>query len=29
MWPDLAKEMPYVIVKLDRDDSILRKPRPQ
>src|SRR5206468_6499089 len=22
MWPDMAKEMPYVIVKLDREDSI-------
>jgi len=26
MWPDLSKEMPYVIVKLDRNDSISRKP---
>ena len=26
IWPDLAKEMPYVIVKLDRNDSISRKP---
>ena len=25
-WPDLSREMPYVIVKLDRNDSISRKP---
>jgi hypothetical protein len=29
MWPDLAKEMPYVIVKLDRNGTSSRKPDPQ
>jgi len=29
IWPDLLKEMPYVIVTIDRDDSNGRKPRPR
>jgi hypothetical protein len=29
IWPDLLKEMPYVIVTIDRDDSNGRKLRPR